>query len=871
LGIEIHPPPYRITAAGSQKRRGLPGHLIMNQLRQYFFYLIILVFIVASVTGGWYVWTTFSNVQSELPINTLKLHRNLSSQIQMLSSLNGKLDHVHVDASQANLDDLTVALDAALIARGTLDIEPLVSEHPEFRDIENEINRIIDAVDDLLGDAPPLDISRSAMVHTRLVKVQTRLENRYLAINEKTLLAATKQSRAFGQLRSNTILLLSIIGAAIVIVLGLLMRSSRTNTRLYDARNKLAHQTELLQTTLDSIDQGFAVWNADDRLVLWNSRCLDFWYQPEGIQVGMKRINLFYHLAEKGAFGEGVVQDLAEQQLQRIHETGRNSEEHLNLKDGRQVHLHRFPMPDGATASVYSDITERGKAEQRLKESERQLAAAIDNIFDGFVLVDADDRMVLFNERFKALYPNSRDLIHKGASFQSFLRGGAERGEYPEAIGRVDEWLTERNPKRKGPNTSFDQQLVGDRWAHVSIGRLPDGGSVGIHVDVTPIKEALGTADKANRAKSEFLSSMSHELRTPMNSIIGFGQMLENNTREPLTEIQKKCVGHILKGGRHLLELINEILDLSKVEAGNIELDPEVFCPSDVFSECQELLQELAGQRAITFNRQQESAPWILADRFRFKQVILNLISNAIKYNNESGSVTFGCQDKPDGTVYIFVTDTGDGIPEEQIPELFTPFDRLHHKNSEIEGTGIGLTITKRFVEAMGGSIGCESKVGEGTTFWLKFPCAERPSEFLLQNNTAEGQVAPSEISGTLLYIEDDRHNAALMELIVTRIEGLSMISAPTAELGLELAASELPDLIIMDINLPGMDGYEAIALLKENQKTRDIPVIALSAAAMSHQIKKGQDVGFLHYLTKPINIDEVISVIDDVIQGKAI
>jgi len=431
--------------------------------------------------------------------------------------------------------------------------------------------------------------------------------------------------------------------------------------------------------------------------------------------------------------------------------------------------------------------------------------------------------------------------------------------------------VAERKSKGKEPNSSFDQHLVGDRWVRISVGRLPDGGWVGIHVDITPIKEAMDTADKANRAKSEFLSSMSHELRTPMNSIIGFGQMLENNAREPLAETQKKCVGHILRGGRHLLELINEILDLSKIEAGNIELHPEVFSPSDVFSECQDLLQELAREREITFSRQQESDAGILADRFRFKQVILNLFSNAIKYNNEGGSVTFGYQDKPDGTVRIFVTDTGDGIPEEQIPELFIPFERLQHKNSEIEGTGIGLTITKQLVEAMGGTIGCESKVEEGTTFWLEFPQAEIPSEPLIENDTGEDLAAPSAISGTLLYIEDDRHNTALMELIVTRIEGLSMISAQTAELGLDIAISEQPDMIILDINLPGMDGYAAIARLKANENTRDIPVIALSAAAMSQDIKRGKKAGFLHYLTKPINIDEVVSVIDEVIEGRAI
>jgi len=528
--------------------------------------------------------------------------------------------------------------------------------------------------------------------------------------------------------------------------------------------------------------------------------------------------------------------------------------------------------------AIRTDITDRKEMEQQYKTSEeryRQLAAVSS---DWVWEMDKDLKFSYMSEGFRRVYAVDPKYVLGKSREQLLSAVDLSKPQWQQHLSALKERRTFRDFQYQLATPDGDKVYVKISGAPVFdkdnqfLGYRGSGSDVTGHVESAhALKQARQVADKANRAKSEFLSSMSHELRTPMNSIIGFGQMLENNTREPLSEIQKKCVGHIMKGGRHLLELINEVLDLSKVEAGSVELDPEVFCPSDVYSECQDLLQELAGERAITFNRQQESARWILADRFRFKQVILNLISNAIKYNNERGSVTFGCQDKPDGIVRIFVTDTGDGIPEEQIPELFTPFERLQHKNSEIEGTGIGLTITKRLVEAMGGSIGCDSKVGEGTTFWLEFPQANKTPDATTTNIIAETPVlAPSEISGTLLYIEDDRHNTALMELIVTRIEGLSMISAPTAELGLEMAASERPDMILLDINLPGMDGYQAIAHLKENEKTRDIPVIALSAAAMSHDIERGKKAGFMHYLTKPIDIDEVISVIDGVIKSRA-
>jgi len=528
--------------------------------------------------------------------------------------------------------------------------------------------------------------------------------------------------------------------------------------------------------------------------------------------------------------------------------------------------------------AIRTDITERKEIEQQYKTSEeryRQLAAVSS---DWVWEMDKELKFSYMSEGFRRVFGLDPEYVMGKSREQLLSEADLSEPQWQQHLAALQERRTFRD---------FQYQLAtpDGREAYIQISGAPvfdkdnqflgyrgSGSNVTNQVQSAhALRQARKVADTANRTKSEFLSSMSHELRTPMNSIIGFGQMLENNAREPLTETQKKCVAHILKGGRHLLELINEILDLSKVEAGNVELHPEAFSPSDIFSECQDLLQELARERAITFDRKLQSDACILADRFRFKQIILNLLSNAIKYNNEGGSVTFGCQDKPDGTMRIFVSDTGDGIPEDQISELFTPFERLQHKNSEIEGTGIGLTITKRLVEAMGGTIGCESKVGEGATFWLEFPQAqvEQPTDPLTPI-TVEEPTTPSEISGKLLYIEDDRHNTALMELIVTRIEGLSMISAPTAELGLDMAVSEKPDMILLDINLPGMDGYEAIAHLKANEKTRDIPVIALSAAAMSHDIERGKKAGFLHYLTKPIDIDQVISVIDGVIERRA-
>ncbi len=374
-------------------------------------------------------------------------------------------------------------------------------------------------------------------------------------------------------------------------------------------------------------------------------------------------------------------------------------------------------------------------------------------------------------------------------------------------------------------------------------------------------------ADKANQAKSEFLSSMSHELRTPLNAILGFGQMLELNPKEPLTKTQISCVDHINAGGRHLLELINEILDLATIEAGKLKLSIEDVCATSVLDECLSLVHTTAGERGIevVVGEGFATKPAIRADYTRFRQALLNLMSNAVKYNREKGTISVDCHEKPGGMLLISVTDTGKGIPDSMLGKLFEPFSRLEKEDTEIEGTGIGLTITKQLIEKMGGHIGVDSKLGKGSTFWIELPGVE--NKIVAQNaadqETAEdGAKSLPDMAGTVLYVEDNPANLELMQLIVECIDGLSLISAYNAELGIELAKSKKPNLIILDINLPSMNGFEALKMLQAIDGTKDIPVIALSANAMPKEIKKGMEAGFRQYLTKPIKVEEVVSSI---------
>ena len=357
-----------------------------------------------------------------------------------------------------------------------------------------------------------------------------------------------------------------------------------------------------------------------------------------------------------------------------------------------------------------------------------------------------------------------------------------------------------------------------------------------------------------------------------MNAILGFAQMLEFNPKEPLTEAQKDCVEHIMKGGKHLLSLINDILDLAQIEAGKVDISIEDILPTAIVDECLSLITGMAEKRGIDISIPDATVKTlrVLADYTRFKQVLLNFMSNAVKYNRENGSLTITFEET-ENMLRINVTDTGEGIPVDKQKELFKPFSRLGAENTEIEGSGIGLVVCKDLVELMHGTVGLESEVGKGSTFWFTLPLAEHnQDEVITQTKDAIVQIEGklSNISATLLYVEDNPDNLKLMELIVSRIEGLEMISTHTGEFGIEMARSKQPDVIILDINLPGMDGIEVLKKLRSFEETKNIPTLALSAAATKRDIEKGMEAGFLQYLTKPIQVTEVVAAIKSAVEA---
>jgi signal transduction histidine kinase/ActR/RegA family two-component response regulator len=381
------------------------------------------------------------------------------------------------------------------------------------------------------------------------------------------------------------------------------------------------------------------------------------------------------------------------------------------------------------------------------------------------------------------------------------------------------------------------------------------------------LKDALSAADKANRAKSDFLSSMSHELRTPLNAILGFAQLL-GSASPPPTVSQKRSIDQILKAGWYLLELINEILDLALIESGNVTMSNEPVSLAEVLSECRAMIEPQARSRGITMAFPEFSAPsFVTADRTRVKQVLINLLFNAIKYNRPDGTVTVECFGVPSGAVRISVRDTGHGLSPEQLEQLFQPFNRLGKEAGGEEGTGIGLVVTKRLVELMGGRIGVESVVGQGSVFWAELALAQAPSFAALEMRDGADANAGTDSNApvrTVLYVEDNPANLELVEQLIARRPDLRLLSAPDGKLGIEYARAYLPDVILMDINLPGISGIDAMTFLRADRLTAHIPIIALSANAVPRDIQKGLDAGFFNYITKPIMVNKFMDALDD-------
>jgi PAS domain S-box-containing protein len=521
---------------------------------------------------------------------------------------------------------------------------------------------------------------------------------------------------------------------------------------------------------------------------------------------------------------------------------------------------------------------EQMKLDQRLRDQQFYTRSLIESNIDAIMTTDPAGIITDVNKQMEALTGCTRDELI-GAPFKSYF---TDPGRAEASIKQVlrekkitNYELTACAWDGKTTVVSFNATTFYDRDRKLQ-------GVFAAARDITErkrldqalekqnieLKRARSAAEKANLAKSAFLSSMSHELRSPLNAILGFAQLISSDSPPP-TPSQTASIDQILHAGWYLLELINEILDLAQIESGRLALSLEPTSLVEVMLECQAMIEPQGQKRSIKMTFPRFDLPcFVCADRTRLKQVLINLLSNAIKYNQPDGTVVVDV-DRDGGAperIRVSIKDTGAGLPPDMLMQLFQPFNRLGQEKTAEEGTGIGLVMSKRLVELMGGEIGVESTVGSGSVFWFELDSAAAPELAVDRAEpavTPQTQVQQGAPLRTLLYVEDNPANLMLIEQLVARRPDMRLLSARDGNLGIQLARANQPEVILMDINLPGISGIEALRILREDSATAHIPVVALSANAMPRDIEKGLEAGFFRYLTKPIKVNEFMQTLD--------
>jgi PAS domain S-box-containing protein len=522
------------------------------------------------------------------------------------------------------------------------------------------------------------------------------------------------------------------------------------------------------------------------------------------------------------------------------------------------------------------DVSVRKRFERDAKRANAYLVSAVDSVQEAFALFDEQDRVMMVNSAARQLLGGSQGEAIVGRRFDELLRDALASGVFDFSNETRESLLERWLAYHRAPNGTLDVRTGTGRYLRVTERKTAEHGTVTTIADVTEdvqradeLERARRTAEAASAAKSEFLSSMSHELRTPLNAILGFAQLLERDRRRPLDERQQERLQHVLRGGEHLLRLIDDVLDLSRIEAGRISVSTEPVDATEVITEVVKTLEPMAHRAQIAISALAGELPNIVADRTRLSQILMNFGSNAIKYGRPGGNVMFSPQRRP-GAVRISVIDDGIGIPADRHDKIFEPFQRAGQETGPIEGTGIGLTISKRLAELMRASIGFSSEVGRGSEFWIDVPIHHAVASEATSDVRARGGARSVLASGgarhKVVYVEDNPSNIAFMREVMEDLATIDLLTAPNAELGLELIRAHHPEVVIMDINLPGMSGLEAVRRLRESPETRDIPVIGLSAAALVSDTKRAKDAGFYRYLTKPVKVDELTAVLEQLL-----
>ena len=546
-------------------------------------------------------------------------------------------------------------------------------------------------------------------------------------------------------------------------------------------------------------------------------------------------------------------------------------------RDGREIPveiaLAPITTPRGRYVSAaVRDISARRAIEDKARVTHERLLSALESVQDAIAIFDADDRLVLCNSVYRCSLPTTWTGPVVGASYATLLdaeRATRDRGGDTRASTRA-----RRMAYHDAPTGSIDVRTRDGRSLRVVDRITPERGRVRTIYDLTDdvrrqteLDDARRTAEAANAAKTEFLRSMSHELRTPLNAVLGFTQLIQ---RDPtLGERPKRLVEHVARGGEHLLRLIDDVLDLARVEAGAVPLSLEPVALSTVLAEVRTTLAAMAQTRHIRVMLDEDNEPLVAhADRTRLVQIVLNFGSNALKYGKTEGEVVLRAGRTGD-RARISVRDDGPGIPRARQDRLFQVFYRAGQETGPIEGTGIGLALSQRLASMMEGRVGFESQEGAGSEFWVELPLERAQSTPTFERGEGGARREGALRDATVLYVEDNPANLAFMEELMMDFPHVQLLTAPTGELGLDLAVAVVPTVVILDINLPGMSGFEVLRHLRANERTRAIPVVALSASAMQRDVRRAEEAGFARYLTKPVKVDELVSTLESLLERR--
>jgi len=628
---------------------------------------------------------------------------------------------------------------------------------------------------------------------------------------------------------------------------------------------------------IDAAPDGLVVCDQQGKILLANAEtCRMFGYATEEL-VGQK-VEMLVPAGVRPRHHQYVSSFVS---APRLRPMGSGFDLHGSRKDGTEfpVEISLSPVQtDGGlviTAGI-RDITERRALEGDKRRATAYLTSAVDAVQEAFALFDEHDRVVMVNSAGRQLLGSHLGAGIVGKHFKDVLEIALAAGAFDFSDETREALLQRWLAYHKTPIGTLEVRTGTGRHLRITERKTAEHGTVAMIADVTDdiqraaeLSAAREAAEAASAAKSEFLSSMSHELRTPLNSILGFAQLLERDRKNPLDPRQLERLQYVMRGGDHLLKLIDDVLDLAKIEAGGVAISLEPVSLVEVLGEVVHTLEPMAARAQIRIASQAPpGTPQITADRTRLAQILMNFGSNAIKYGRPGGELSFRVEPKPT-VVRITVVDNGIGIPDSKRHKIFEPFQRAGQEAGPIEGTGIGLTISKRLAEMMQGTVGFTSTEGVGSEFWIEIPVHHAGSALAtapLSGERAASALATGVARHTVVYVEDNPSNIAFMRDLMSDLPSVELLTAPTAEIGIELIRSRMPKLVIMDINLPGMSGFDAVDQLRAWPETRHIPVIGLSAAALAKDTLRAKDAGFERYLTKPVKVAELTRALEELL-----